>query len=47
MNYLLIAYYRLGKTEDLKYIKDVLTSQGVNSTPPLSSSGEGGCCAVQ
>ncbi|MDR2372124.1 MAG: hypothetical protein LBD60_03185 [Puniceicoccales bacterium] len=34
-------------TLSLRYIKDVLASQGVNSTPPLNSSGEGGCCAVQ
>ncbi|MDR0740509.1 MAG: hypothetical protein LBF34_02245 [Puniceicoccales bacterium] len=34
-------------TLSLRYIKDVLTSQSVNSTPPLSSSGESGCCAVQ
>ncbi|MDR2372125.1 MAG: hypothetical protein LBD60_03190 [Puniceicoccales bacterium] len=47
MNFLLLSYYTLGETEGLKYIKDVLTSQGVNSTPLLSSSGEGGCCAVQ
>ncbi|MDR1590604.1 MAG: hypothetical protein LBR92_01225 [Puniceicoccales bacterium] len=49
MNFLRSAYRRLGESDSLKYMRDVLISRGVVDIPPgnYQSSGTDGCCEVQ
>jgi hypothetical protein len=46
VNFLRAGYHMYGESEDLEYMKDILESHGLTTTPPLNYDGDS-CCNVQ